>query len=157
MLRGRLHRKDPTVFLLALLAACSATPRPADDLAWLVGSWQRAEDDVVTVERWHALPDGTLLGSGSVRTGRVLLFAETMHIAEGASERTFTAWPDGQPPVTFAQVLGGPREVGFENRQHDFPQRLEYRRTEGGLDVRATGVDGDGAPREQRWELVPSP
>ncbi|MCB9664412.1 MAG: hypothetical protein H6732_09875 [Alphaproteobacteria bacterium] len=145
------------MLLLALWTACTTPPTPADELGWMVGSWQRVDDEVTTVERWQPAPGGPLLGSGSVRAGRALVFAETMLIQDGPEGRSFTAWPEGQAPVRFDLVLRGAREVGFENRGHDFPQRLIYRAVDGGLAVEATGVDAEGAPREQRWELVAAP
>ena len=61
---------------------------------------------------------------------------------------TFTAQPNGGQPVSFRYSGGGPRESMFDNVEHDYPQRIRYRRTGDQLEATTSLVDGSKA---QRW------
>lgn len=145
--------------ILGLVLGCAGAPptTPAGDLAWLVGEWTAPSGDLVTTERWTALPDGSLLGSGYVGGAQALVFAEALAVVDGPDGRTLVAWPSRQAPTRFPAVSAGPDEVAFENPAHDFPQKLVYRRLDPvTVEVVATGVR-DGAPHEQRWTLTRAP
>lgn len=141
------------LMLLAVTAAC-AGPSPADDHRWLVGAWTTTgQDGLTTTERWMALPSGDLLGTSTLGSDRVFVWAESLAIVDGPGGRALVAWPAGQPAVTFPLVESGPDTVAFENPDHDFPRRLVYTRAgQDTLDVRATGTR-EGAPHEERWTL----
>jgi hypothetical protein len=44
-----------------------------------------------------------------------------------------------QEPTPFKLSASGREWARFENRQHDFPKRIEYRRTESGLHAEIAG------------------
>lgn len=145
--------------LLALpLAACTPKPpTPAEDLAWLVGSWRTDDLRTETVESWRPGPAGNLLGQSrvSVHTdvGDAVGFTETMYIAEDPGGRTFVAWPMGQEPVSFKVVVAGPNTLTVENPGQAFPRKLVYTRTQDILDVAASGTK-DGQPYEESFKLT---
>jgi len=45
----------------------------------------------------------------------------------------YVATPSGQAETVFTATRVGPAEVVFENPAHDFPTRITYRKTDGGL------------------------
>lgn len=131
-------------------AAADAVGR-ADRLGWLAGCWQlerRSERGVrVVEEQWMAPSGGALLGaSRSVSEGRMVDF-EHMLIREDAGGLVFTAKPARQPEASFRAIEVAEGVLVFENRAHDFPQRVIYRRgADGRLDARIEGTV-DGQPR----------
>ena len=52
------------------------------------------------------------------------------------------------PPISFRLTASGDNWARFENPQHDFPKRVEYRRTANGLHAEIAG------PGEAGKELV---
>jgi len=133
-----------------LVSAADATGR-ADQLGWLSGCWQferQTERGTRLVdEQWMAPAGGALLGSSrSVSAGAVVDF-EHMLIREDAGGLVFTAKPARQPEASFRAIEIGDGVLVFENRDHDFPQRVIYRRgADGRLDARIEGTI-KGQPR----------
>jgi hypothetical protein len=138
------------------LLGVACTPEPATtQVGWLVGRWQDTTDPRVrTEERWQALPNGDLIGSGRVMVDGMLGFAETLAITATGDGLVYTAWPSGQDPVRFASTTIAPSEVVFSNPSHDFPREIRYARTAAGLQVFADGTK-DGAPHQESWTLQP--
>ena len=109
---------------------------------------RRSERGVRVVdEQWSAPAGGALLGSSrSVSGGRMVDF-EHMLIREEGAGLVFTAKPARQPEASFPAIEIADGVLVFENRAHDFPRRVIYRRgADGRLDARIEGTI-DGQPR----------
>lgn len=146
------------LMLLIPMAACAPdAPTPAQDLAWLVGSWRTDDLRTETVESWRVAPAGNLIGQSKVSlhtdAGDVIGFAETLLIAEDPGGRTYVAWPAGQEPTTFKVVSTTPSSLTVENAGQAFPRKLVYSRTQDVLDVVASGTQ-DGQPHEESFKLT---
>jgi hypothetical protein len=146
---------------LALAAAgCRATvdaalgTEPQGDLAdlvWLTGSWMLVSNDAVSEEHWTRPSGGTMLGvNRTVIKGRTVAF-EYVRIESTPHGIVYLASPKGRhPPTRFALTESGPRWVVFENRTHDFPQRIVYERKGDRLEARIEG-EQDGTPITEQW------
>jgi Domain of unknown function (DUF6265) len=101
-------------------------------LAWLGGCWARERAEPGSGEHWMPLAGGSLLGvSRSVRRGQTVAH-EFMQIRRRADDAVvFIAQLPGQPETAFTLRAGPATEAVFENPQHDFPQRVIYRRVDG--------------------------
>jgi hypothetical protein len=131
--------------LAAALTAAPATP-PAPDatkLAWLEGRWTGEKDGVVTEERWTGPLGGALLGlHADVKGGRLVSW-EFLRIAPANGALVYYASPNSAPPTPFTLVEAGDRRAVFENKAHDFPQRILYWLDEAGaLHARIEGPRG---------------
>ena len=62
----------------------------------------------------------------------------------GTCVQNYIAQPGGQPPTHFARTDGGENWVRFENPEHDFPQRIEYRRDGDRLYTEVAGPGNNG-------------
>jgi hypothetical protein len=116
-----------------------------ESLAWLAGCWAALDGEPGSGEQWTAPAGGTLLGvSRTVAGGRTVAheFLQIREVAPG--KLAYVAQPSGQAAATvFPLLRSGPREVVFENPDHDFPQRILYRLDgEGVLRARIEGLDG---------------
>lgn len=139
-------------FLLGLVAFFVPTsPVPAapnlhvDRLAWLSGCWVDERSDPGSGETWIAPAGGTMLGVGrTVKDGKAVHF-EFLHLHETeAGGLVYTAIPSGQEETDFEAVRADGEEAAFENPEHDFPQRIVYRRIgDDELAVRVEGRRGD--------------
>jgi hypothetical protein len=134
------------ILSLAVLAASPQAP-----LGWLVGEWcTKPEAGRQTCERWAPMAKGEMRGVSETRRGVEIVTAETMRIMDDAGRLVFHAEPKGQAPADF-QSTGrdpAPSELTFENRAHDYPQRVRYWREGEMLMAEISLADGS---KPMRW------
>jgi hypothetical protein len=151
----------PSLLALALLLAPAAPPS-ADAaaalarLSWMVGGWASSDAGNFTEEHWLAARGGTMLGvHRDVKGGRAVGF-EYLRIEARPEGLVYLASPGGQPPTPFQAIEVSSDRVVFENKTHDFPQRILYWRSPGALHARIEGrQDGKEASMEWRWPAAP--
>ena len=144
--------RTPTLLLIGALTALTAGALSADeraapptiaDFSWLSGQWCLTTGDEFIEEHWLAPRGGLMLGiSRTIRAGKTTSF-EFVRIESGTTTN-YIAQPQGRPPTTFRHTASGVDWVRFENPVHDFPQRIEYRRTPNGLHAETPGPGKDG-------------
>jgi hypothetical protein len=144
-------------------AAESETARdPIAALHWLSGHWCMQRADELIEELWLAPSGGLLIGMGrTVKQGEARAF-EYLRIERRQGAVTFLAQPNGTPPTPFRLTASGTDWARFENPIHDFPRRVEYRRTANGLSARISGpggfgADGQGAETSIDFDYLPCP
>ena len=137
---------------MAAALACA----PADDvagLAWMAGAWTQDRDGGVVRETWLAPSDGLMSGVGQTSRPRRKGFTEFMTISAETAGATFTALIPGQPPTAFVLIPGGSDQMVFENKAHDFPRRVIYRRCGADLCGRIEGTV-KGKAHSQDWRFT---
>jgi len=139
---------------LALLSAALGAAAPTgkvDRLGWLEGRWVGEKDGFSTEELWTAPRGGALLGLHSdVKAGRLVSW-EFLRIADPGDGLTYFASPRSAAPTPFKMVENGDRRAVFENRQHDFPQRILYwLDAQGALHARIEGPQ-EGRTVSEEW------
>jgi len=136
-------RAATALALAVALSACGGAPAPAappspsplpaalEPARFLLGAWAGDRDS----ERW-SLGRDALAGVGfTVEAGRTKSF-EVMFVHPHARSLRFVAMPDGARSVPFELAASGEGQAAFANPAHDFPRRITYRRTAGGLAAR---------------------
>ncbi len=130
--KSNLTRLLALLALLAILAApaaalaAEAAPK-LESLAWLAGSWSGARDGVASEEHWTTAEGGALVGMHKdVKGGRMTSFEFLRIVVDAQGRVCYVASPNGAAPTSFCAVELGLRRVVFENREHDFPQRILY-------------------------------
>jgi len=138
----------------ALLLSASATEAP--DLSWLEGRWSGEQEGVTSTEQWLAPAPGVLLGVHSDVEGVRLVSWEFLRIETIADGTFYFASPRSAPPTAFELVEVGERRAVFENKRHDFPQRILYwLDAAGALHARIEGPRGEGtASMDWVWTRV---
>ena len=127
----------------AFLSAAVSADSPGESFEWLVGHWCSDADGEFIEEQWLGARGDILLGlSRTVKGGRTKSF-EFMRIETREGIR-FIAQPQGRPPTEFRLTASGDGWARFENPAHDFPNRVEYRRTATGLHAEIAGPGKDG-------------
>lgn len=134
--------------LLALgtLLTCTAAgeSKAAGALDWITGHWCADSGGEFVEEHWLSSRGGLLLGVGrTVRGGKVVSF-EFLRIESNAFVTHYLAQPQGGAPTAFRMTASGADWARFENPDHDFPTRVEYRRTADGLHAEVAGLGKDG-------------
>jgi hypothetical protein len=133
---------------LALLLMGQAAPRASvADLAWMSGRWESVSaNGRWTEESWSAPRGGIMLGYSRSGAGQTLREFELLRIQAGADGvPAYLAQPGGRPPTAFRLTARDGSSAIFENPQHDFPQRIVYRRTGDRMVATISALDGSNA------------
>ena len=97
------------------------------------------------------LSAGTMLGMGRTTNARGLADYELTLIRQDGPRLVYEAHPKGQPPATFSARVATADSVVFEAPEHDFPQRVGYRRV--GADSVLAWVEGTINGKTRRIEF----
>jgi hypothetical protein len=139
--------------MLTALVTVTGTQKKAslEDLAWLSGCWEGRQGNAALDEIWSKPAGGSMLGLGrTVKENRTVSF-EFMQFREENGNLVFLAQPQGGARVSFALKDSFGARVTFENKEHDFPQRVIYERKGPGLLLAA--IEGISKGKEQREEF----
>ena len=149
-----------TITLCGCAPSPTSSPPPLDrhlsHLSWMVGHWARqpgADPTSATIEDfWTEPAAGAMFGINRVMAGGRTVFYEYLRIEHTPEGTVYFASPKGRHPATgFTLVESAEGRAVFENRAHDFPQRIEYwREGPDRLRARAEGMQ-DGKMRQEEW------
>jgi len=95
------------------------------DFDWLLGKWKMDSNKAAVYEEWHK--DGQRLkGAGyKIQDGQKQI-SETLFLENFAGQWAYIAMPKGQTIALFALLSSADKKFVFENKEHDFPQRIIY-------------------------------
>lgn len=138
------------LFAAALaLALMGQAPPPARvaDLSWMSGHWQTTAANGSRVEEnWLDARGGVMLGISRTISGDQLREFEFLRIQAGEDGvPAYLAQPGGQPAVPFRLTAHDATSATFDNPQHDFPQRIVYRRSGDTMIATISALDGSHA------------
>src|SRR6476661_3877720 len=116
------------LFLVSPGEGADPVPIAPEPLSWMAGSWESASNGVETEESWLAPKSGLMLGvSRTTKPGAAAAF-EFLRINDTMDGPVYYAQPGGKPATPFKLIKLEGQSVVFENAEHDFPQRIMYRR-----------------------------
>jgi len=121
------------ISLILLLNACcrdnDEQRNELEKLGWLIGKWENISDESEFYEIWTELNDSSFYGESVLLVNDDTAFFETMTLENRLN--TITLIPttidqtDGNPiPFVLISFVNG--KFIFENKEHDFPQRIVY-------------------------------
>lgn len=105
---------------------------PGDLMLKLIGEWHDAQGDGRTVfnEQWDRTDDAFYAGLGFVMSGKDTVFIEHLNISERDDGKVFYSAripsQNAGAPVDFLMTSAVGDSMVFENKEHDFPQRIVY-------------------------------
>ena len=148
-----------------LATSANEAQSPVARLGWLAGHWRVYRDPAgagtpgagtpdrgFDEELWLPPRGGSMFGiSRSIAGDGALKMFEFARIEARGDACVFIAQPRGRAGAEFPMRECSDRHVVFENPEHDFPTRIEYRRT-GPQSIRAQ-IFGDepGPSWSYRW------
>ncbi|MDQ3111661.1 MAG: DUF6265 family protein [Bacteroidota bacterium] len=146
------------IAVLAFFSSCGNSNSATEDINWMIGSWQGTDlNTVIFNETWRR-EGKAFVGFGcSLSPAGDTLFKENLKIdvVEGVPYYIVTI-PPKKEPVLFKLIQGDEHNAIFENREHDFPQRISYMLQENKtLKVRLEGIE-KGEPKIETLEFVKS-
>ncbi|HZM92524.1 MAG TPA: DUF6265 family protein [Vicinamibacterales bacterium] len=154
MISHRYEASGPFIVVAFLFGAnlADAQTLTVDRVQWLQGCWQSVRGEATIEEHWMAPRGGTMLGMGrTVRGGKTVEY-EMVLIKEQNDRLAYEAHPSGQPSATFLSATISDTTVVFENPEHDFPQRVGYRRD--GTDGLQAWVEGQANGKSRRIDFA---
>ena len=140
MKRVRLVGASLLVALFSVVVANAANAGAVRALAWLAGCWERTSGTLHGEEQWMRPAGGTMLGMSRTLREDTLVEYEAVRIYEDGDTLVYAASPSRQRPAEFRAVHVSDGHIVFENPQHDFPQRVIYRRV--GADSLVARIEG---------------
>jgi hypothetical protein len=140
-----------TVAALVGAQAAPVQPLTVDRVGWLQGCWRSSQGASIVEEQWMAPGGGSMIGMSRTVLGRETTAHEFVLITEQDGRLAYRAHPSGQAPATFLSTEATEARVVFENPQHDFPQRVGYRRE--GTDLVHAWIEGTSGGRTRRVEF----
>ncbi len=149
----------PAVLTCAVTVAGAQSEQRIGMVGWLAGCLEMRSANRVVEEHRMTERSGTMLGMGRTVGARGISDYELTLIKEEGGRLSFEAHPKDQPSATFAARVLTADSVGFELPEHDFPQRVGYRRV--GADSVLAWVEGTMNGKLRRIEFpyarVPCP
>lgn len=99
-----------------------------DKIEWLLGAWINHSDAEFSRETWNREDDSTFSAFSFTQVGNDTIFSERMVLQQREKDLLLMvsdADPIG-PEITFKLVSMDKGEFVFENKEHDFPERIVY-------------------------------
>ena len=132
------------LFVPGLLATsiASAQSGPLARANWLAGCWELRAANRVTLEMWMPPLGDMMLGASRTTSNTATSEFEQLRLTVDGDRLVYTALPSGQKEASFPSITVSDTMLVFENRAHDFPQRITYRKR--GADSIVAQVEGPG-------------
>ena len=102
-------------------------------VAWIFGSWEYKNKEQIITESWQKVSALSVEGVGETFTNGVLMSVESLRIVEMSDSLFYIAKVSHNAlPVAFKLTSCMATKAIFENKDHDFPKRIEYTLVEKG-------------------------
>lgn len=98
---------------------------------WLVGTWQNATSKGNVYEKWKQINPKKLVGMSYTMNQKDTVIFENLELLEEDNKLFYIPTVKNQNkglPVRFKSKEISDTELIFENLQHDFPQRISYKK-----------------------------
>lgn len=139
---------------LALAPVATVSSEGANTMpGWMTGAWARSDGESWADEYWTSPRGGIMIGASRSGKGEKLQFWEHMRIVKEGDGLVFIAIAGDQKPVRFVEAQRSNREIIFENKEHDYPQRIHYWRDGKQLKARISLIDGS-KPVDYGFKMV---
>jgi len=100
-----------------------------DQLEWISGCWVLDDGKERTEETWMKPAGKSMVGMSRTVAGGKTVHTEHVQIREANGQIAYiVALGMGAKPTVFKLIKSSDTEAVFENPEHDFPQRIIYRR-----------------------------
>jgi hypothetical protein len=139
-------------YLLVQTACSNSSTADIDKMQWLIGEWESRDDSSMLYESWKKENGFTLYGNAYAIENGDTTFSEYARIIKKGDKIYYSVTVNNETTTDFLLIENDDTLI-FENKQHDFPQRIIYtRNTADSLYARTEGmVDGAYMKEEFRY------
>lgn len=117
--------------LLLLFASCAGKSESIDEIEWINGDWHAKVQGNEVFESWERENDSSWIGKSKfVKEGKTL-FTELMSIRSRKNKLVFISAVSDQndaEKITFTEANYEKNKIVFQNKTHDFPQKITYQK-----------------------------
>ena len=113
---------------------------PIEQARWLAGCWELQRGNRSGFEMWMPPAGGIMMGASRTVAGGKVVEWERLQLTEREGKLVYTSLPSGQTEAAFTSTTVTDSSFIVENLQHDFPQRIIYRRH--GMDSLVARIEG---------------
>lgn len=144
-----------TILLFYLpIIAIGQKSNELQSLNWLIGQWKGKIGGADISETWTKLNDQTMQGLGITIVRGDTVVKENLQLHIMGNHLGYIASPNNAPPVFFTLIEMNPGKWVFENKEHDFPQRIIYeRKGENEFQAKIEGVNSKGEKAGQEFSF----
>jgi hypothetical protein len=126
------------------------TQKDFNKFDWITGSWENISEKYSSFEMWEKINDSTFAGKSFTISGGDTVSFESIEIQLNNGEIFYIPTVRGHnenKPVYF-KLISLDKEAIFENKEHDFPQRIIYKMDE--KKILSASIEGtkNGKPRK---------
>lgn len=115
-----------TIVVIIIISALTLNAQDESILKLFPAKWKMDIANTEMYEEWDIENDNELIGkSYSVEEGKEII-NETIYLKKFGDQWAYVAIPFEQSITLFALVEHLPQKFIFENKEHDFPQRVVY-------------------------------
>jgi hypothetical protein len=121
------------ISLCFFLSACCGNNKEyrneMDNLEWLIGEWINISEESEFYEIWLEVNDSSFYGESFLLVSNDTVFYETMTLEKRQNQIILTPITMNQNdgnPIPFKLISSEVDKFIFENKEHDFPQRIVY-------------------------------
>ncbi|MCW8804048.1 MAG: DUF6265 family protein [Ignavibacteriaceae bacterium] len=96
------------------------------------GLWKMEIENAEIYEEWQLVNKNELIGTSYSLENGIKIINKNLWIKKFADQWAYIAMPGNQNITLFALIEHSPKKLLFENKEHDFPQRISYEFHKGG-------------------------
>lgn len=143
-----------------LVVACknekTVKERNIEKASWLIGSWENQSQYGDLSETWQKKNDSLFLGQTFFIKGKDTLHAESIELREVDGNLIYSPTVKGQnddKPVAFQMTASSEKQLVFENKAHDYPQKIVYNKiTNDSIVAEISGIQ-QGKPSVENYPM----
>lgn len=123
-------------------------------LKWLIGKWEGTAGRAQLSETWEISNDMTMVGIGVTIVKSDTVVRENLQIHLMGNHLGYIASPNNSPPTFFTLIESINDKWTFENKEHDFPQRIIYsKKGNKKFTARIEGINSKGEEISQEFNF----
>lgn len=115
-----------------------------EKMDWIEGKWENIADSSQFYESWEKISDSIFRGEAFVIAGGETVFSEKIGIERNGGDIFYLANvsdQNGGTTVPFKLISSSETELVFENKEHDFPNKITYKKiSENSIEAKIEGT-----------------
>lgn len=131
------------VFFYFTILNSKSKAQPKGSFDWLLGVWHFKVEKGIILETWNKQNDSTYIGFSGLIQNLDTIPSEKIVLTKKLGKWYFTPYTLNQNnsnPIDFKIIFIGTEEFICENKKHDFPTRIQYRKNNNSLWASIEGI-----------------
>jgi hypothetical protein len=143
-------------FVLAIVLISIINLYAQDDsiLKLFPGKWKMDVENVEVYEEWQLVNENELIGTNYSLENGIKIINENLWIKKFADQWTYIAVMVSENITLFTLIEHSHKKFLFENKEHDFPQRISYEFHKDGKLTAAIEGDVNGGLKRKEFSFI---